>query len=85
MAALRELPGSARCVIIGGGVGGTSIAYHLAQLGWEDVVLVDRSRSIRARTSSQPGVSTAPSEQACTASGGSDTGTAPIRQSMSNV
>jgi 4-methylaminobutanoate oxidase (formaldehyde-forming) len=30
-------------VIIGGGVGGVSIAYHLAELGYEDVVLVDRS------------------------------------------
>ena len=50
-----------------------------------DVVLVGRSRAISARTSSQPGVSTAPSEQACTASGGSDTWTVPIRQSMSNV
>jgi 4-methylaminobutanoate oxidase (formaldehyde-forming) len=33
----------ARAVIIGGGVGGTSIAYHLAQLGWTDIVLVDRA------------------------------------------
>jgi glycine cleavage system aminomethyltransferase T/glycine/D-amino acid oxidase-like deaminating enzyme len=33
----------ARAVIIGGGVGGTSIAYHLTQLGWKDVVLVDRA------------------------------------------
>jgi glycine cleavage system aminomethyltransferase T/glycine/D-amino acid oxidase-like deaminating enzyme len=39
-----ELPGSARCVIIGGGVGGTSLAYHLAELGWDDVVLVDRDQ-----------------------------------------
>src|SRR4051794_17840252 len=39
-----ELPDSARCVIIGGGVGGTSIAYHLAQLGWDDVVLLERSQ-----------------------------------------
>jgi 4-methylaminobutanoate oxidase (formaldehyde-forming) len=30
-------------VIVGGGVGGTSIAYHLAQLGERDVVLVDRA------------------------------------------
>jgi 4-methylaminobutanoate oxidase (formaldehyde-forming) len=30
-------------VIVGGGVAGASIAYHLAQLGWRDVVLVDRS------------------------------------------
>ncbi len=33
----------ARAVIIGGGVGGTSIAYHLTELGWTDVVLVDRA------------------------------------------
>jgi glycine cleavage system aminomethyltransferase T/glycine/D-amino acid oxidase-like deaminating enzyme len=33
----------ARAVIIGGGVGGTSIAYHLAERGWTDVVLVDRA------------------------------------------
>jgi len=33
----------ARAVIIGGGVGGTSIAYHLAELGWTDVVLVERA------------------------------------------
>ena len=30
-------------MIIGGGVGGTSIAYHLTELGWKDVVLVDRA------------------------------------------
>jgi len=32
-----------RAVVIGGGVGGTSIAYHLTELGWTDVVLVERS------------------------------------------
>jgi glycine cleavage system aminomethyltransferase T/glycine/D-amino acid oxidase-like deaminating enzyme len=35
--------GHARAVIIGGGVGGTSIAYHLAELGWTEIVLVDRA------------------------------------------
>jgi glycine/D-amino acid oxidase-like deaminating enzyme len=33
----------ARAVIIGGGVGGTSVAYHLAELGWTEIVLVDRA------------------------------------------
>jgi 4-methylaminobutanoate oxidase (formaldehyde-forming) len=39
-----ELPAAARCVIVGGGVGGTSLAYHLAKLGWKDVVLLERSQ-----------------------------------------
>ncbi|MFL5932337.1 MAG: FAD-dependent oxidoreductase, partial [Gaiellaceae bacterium] len=38
------LPSRARCVIVGGGVGGCSIAYHLARLGWRDVVLLDRAQ-----------------------------------------
>ena len=39
----RELPDRARVVIIGGGVGGAAIAYHLAQLGERDVILLDRN------------------------------------------
>ncbi len=35
---------TARAVIIGGGVGGTSIAYHLTLLGWDDIVLVERDQ-----------------------------------------
>jgi glycine cleavage system T protein len=34
----------ARAVVVGGGVGGASIAYHLTELGWSDVVLVDRDQ-----------------------------------------
>ncbi|SMX23394.1 GcvT family protein [Boseongicola aestuarii] len=39
-----SLPAQARVVIIGGGVIGCSIAYHLAKIGWSDVVLMERKR-----------------------------------------
>ena len=32
----------AQVVIIGGGVFGTSVAYHLAKAGWDDVMLLER-------------------------------------------
>jgi 4-methylaminobutanoate oxidase (formaldehyde-forming) len=38
------LPSRARVVVIGGGVIGTSVAYHLADLGWTDVVLLERDK-----------------------------------------
>ena len=38
------MPESARAVIIGGGVVGCSVAYHLAKLGWTDVVLLERKK-----------------------------------------
>jgi glycine cleavage system aminomethyltransferase T/glycine/D-amino acid oxidase-like deaminating enzyme len=38
------LPGRARVVIIGGGVIGCSVAYHLAHEGWTDVVVLERDR-----------------------------------------
>lgn len=37
-------PNHARAVIIGGGVVGTSIAYHLSKIGWSDVLLMERKR-----------------------------------------
>src|SRR5438034_10643343 len=36
------LPAHARCVVIGCGIAGNSLAYHLTQLGWRDVVLLDK-------------------------------------------
>jgi 4-methylaminobutanoate oxidase (formaldehyde-forming) len=39
-----ELPDRARVVVIGGGIIGTSVAYHLAHMGWKDVVLLERDR-----------------------------------------
>ena len=40
----NALPSQAQVVIVGGGVIGTSIAYHLAKLGWNDVVLLERKQ-----------------------------------------
>ncbi|WP_394688152.1 FAD-dependent oxidoreductase [Hoeflea sp.] len=37
-------PTHARAVIIGGGVSGCSVAYHLAKLGWRDIVLLERKQ-----------------------------------------
>ncbi len=37
-----SLPSRASAVVIGGGVTGASVAYHLANLGWQDVVLIER-------------------------------------------
>jgi 4-methylaminobutanoate oxidase (formaldehyde-forming) len=38
------LPSRARVVVVGGGIIGTSVAYHLAALGWSDVLLLERDR-----------------------------------------
>jgi len=38
------LPQRARVVVVGGGVIGCSVAYHLAHMGWKDVVLLERDR-----------------------------------------
>ncbi|GAA4596610.1 FAD-dependent oxidoreductase [Planotetraspora phitsanulokensis] len=39
---MSQLPADAQVVVIGGGVAGCSVAYHLARLGWTDVILVER-------------------------------------------
>ncbi|ARE84527.1 4-methylaminobutanoate oxidase (formaldehyde-forming) [Roseovarius mucosus] len=41
---MTDLPTQARVVIIGGGVVGCSVAYHLTKLGWRDVVLLERKQ-----------------------------------------
>ena len=41
---MTNLPNHARVVIIGGGVVGCSVAYHLTKLGWTDVVLLERKQ-----------------------------------------
>jgi len=42
--ATESVPNKASAVVIGGGVTGASVAYHLAKLGWEDVVLLERQQ-----------------------------------------
>lgn len=49
------MTGSARVVVIGGGVMGTSIAYHLARAGVPDVVLVERDELASGSTSRAAG------------------------------
>src|SRR5512144_234268 len=39
---MTDIPSHAQAVIIGGGVGGCSIAYHLTLMGWKDVVVIER-------------------------------------------
>ncbi len=46
----------ARVVIVGAGIAGASIAYHLAQLGWRDVVVLDQGDLIGGTTSHAPGL-----------------------------
>ena len=39
---MSELPATAKVVIIGAGIVGNSVAYHLANLGWKDILLIDK-------------------------------------------
>ncbi|SUZ89977.1 uncharacterized protein METZ01_LOCUS42831 [marine metagenome] len=40
----KNIPASAKVVVIGGGVAGCSVAYHLSKFGWKDVVLLERDQ-----------------------------------------
>ena len=39
---MKAVPSEARVVVIGGGVAGCSLLYHLTRLGWNDVILVEK-------------------------------------------
>ena len=41
---MADLPGKTRVLIVGGGIVGCSVAYHLTKIGWSDVVLVEQGR-----------------------------------------
>jgi glycine cleavage system T protein len=41
---MAQLPARAKVAIVGGGVIGCSVAYHLSKLGWDDVVLLERKQ-----------------------------------------
>ena len=40
----KKIPTSAKVVVIGGGIAGCSVAYHLAKLGWKDTILLERDQ-----------------------------------------
>src|SRR3954463_3815420 len=42
MPEISQLPARARAVIVGAGIVGNSLAYHLSELGWGDLVLIDK-------------------------------------------
>jgi 4-methylaminobutanoate oxidase (formaldehyde-forming) len=41
---MKNIPQHARIVIVGGGIVGCSTAYHLARLGFKDILLLEQGR-----------------------------------------
>ena len=41
---VKDIPNRARAVVIGGGVAGCSVLYHLAKQGWKDIILLERKQ-----------------------------------------
>jgi 4-methylaminobutanoate oxidase (formaldehyde-forming) len=58
----NNLPSQAQVVIVGGGVIGCSVAYHLTKLGWKDVVLLERKELTSGTTWHAAGLIVTPSE-----------------------
>jgi glycine cleavage system aminomethyltransferase T/glycine/D-amino acid oxidase-like deaminating enzyme len=40
----KDIPKNSKVVVIGGGVAGCSVAYHLAKYGWKDTILLERDQ-----------------------------------------
>ena len=40
----KTLPSATKAIVIGGGVAGCSVAYHLSKFGWKDVILLERDQ-----------------------------------------
>ena len=53
-----SLPESARVVVVGGGITGCSVAYHLARAGWHDVVLLEKGELTSGSTHHAAGLVT---------------------------
>ena len=49
-----SLPTHARTVIIGAGIAGCSVAFHLTKLGWRDIVVVDQGPLFETGGSTSP-------------------------------
>ena len=52
-----QVPSHARVVIVGGGVMGCGLAYHLAHEGWRDVVLLEKAELTSVRHGMRQGKS----------------------------
>lgn len=50
------IPTEARVVIVGGGIAGASIAFHLAKFGWRDIVVLEQGELVSGTTSHAPGL-----------------------------
>src|SRR5213080_2512886 len=55
---MTQLPSRARAIVIGGGITGTSVAYHLARAGWGDVLLLEKAELTSGSTCHAAGLVT---------------------------